>query len=117
MFLNGDHDRREDVLVEEDYSFDVQFRAEQVKEDVLAVALVQLGALIGQFIEHGEGLRRVRHTGDHLTHRRLQLYHFVLQLLIVCLELVSLLSRRRELRSHDLQLIFGLFKFLKKLTL
>ena len=40
MLLDRFHDRRENVLVEEDDAFEVQLRAEQVEEDILAVALV-----------------------------------------------------------------------------
>ena len=68
MLLYSHHDWRKGVLIEIDNAFKIKFRAKQVEKDVLTIALVHLTALVGQFIEHWEGLRSVRHAWDHLTH-------------------------------------------------
>ena len=56
VLLYCDYNRLEHRLEEKDDSLVVELRAEIVKEDVLAVALVQLTALIGQLVEHGKRL-------------------------------------------------------------
>ena len=43
-------------MIEIDDAFKIEFRAEQIEENVLTVDLVHLTALVGQFVEHGEGL-------------------------------------------------------------
>jgi len=42
MLLNGDHERRENILVEEHNAFEVELWTEQVEEHVLTVTLVHL---------------------------------------------------------------------------
>lgn len=68
VFLYCNYNWLEDGLEEKDDTFVVELRAEQVEKDVLAVALVELTALIGQLVEHWKGLRCVRRAGDHLSH-------------------------------------------------
>ncbi len=82
----------------------------------MAVALVQFRALVGELVEHWERLRGVRHAWDHLTHARLELYDFILQLFVVCFELIPFFARCRKLRRHDLELVLRVLKFLLQFT-
>ena len=109
MLLDGQHDRRESVLVEKNDAFEVELRAEQVKENVLAVALVELTRRVGHLVEHGERLGGVRHAWHHLPHARLQLNHLLLQLFVFRLQLVTLFPRRSKFARHDLELVLGVF--------
>lgn len=68
MLLNCEYNWWERRLVEEDDSFEIQLRTEQIEKNVLAVTFVEFGALRGKFVEHGERLRCIRHTGNHLPH-------------------------------------------------
>ena len=43
-------------MIEKDDTFEVQFGTKQIEEYILTVALVHLAALVGQLVEHGEGL-------------------------------------------------------------
>ena len=56
MLLDRHHDGREASLIEENDTFEVQFGTKQIEEYILTVALVHLAALVGQLVEHGEGL-------------------------------------------------------------
>ena len=60
--------RREHMLVKEYHPFDVQLGAKQVKEDILAFALVKLTDHARQLSEHWKGLRRVARARYHLAH-------------------------------------------------
>ena len=56
VLLDRHHDGREACLIEENDAFEVQFGTKQIEEYILTVALVHLAALVGQLVEHGEGL-------------------------------------------------------------
>ena len=116
VFLYCLHQGWEYALIKVDDSVEVEFGAEEVEEDVLAVALVKFGDHVGELVEHGEGLRGVGHAGHHLAHALLQLNDLVLQLFVLCLQLVSLLPRIRKLLSHYFQFIFRLRQVLMRLT-
>eukprot|EP00355_Strombidium_rassoulzadegani_P004579 CAMPEP_0168617852 /NCGR_PEP_ID=MMETSP0449_2-20121227/5762_1 /TAXON_ID=1082188 /ORGANISM="Strombidium rassoulzadegani, Strain ras09" /LENGTH=235 /DNA_ID=CAMNT_0008658693 /DNA_START=305 /DNA_END=1008 /DNA_ORIENTATION=- len=97
VLLDGLHDARHGVLVEVDDALEVELGAEHVEEDVLAVALVELGDEHGQLVEHGEALGGVARALHHRAHLRLQGGDLLLQLLVLLLELVALLLDRRQL--------------------
>lgn len=67
-------------------AFEVEFWAEQVEEDILAVALVELRNDVLHLVLHGEGTRSVREARHHLPNRRLQGQHLLLQILILLLQ-------------------------------
>lgn len=68
VFLNGAHYLRENVCVEINDAIQVQFRRENVEEDVLAVALKQFLYLGDQLVKHRERLAGVALTWHHLPH-------------------------------------------------
>ena len=65
------------MLVEIDHPFNIEFRTENIKEDILTLALVELADGVGQFVEHGKALRGVALAGHHACHLILKLHRHV----------------------------------------
>ena len=66
MLLNGFNYQRDGTLEEENHSIEVEFRAKQVKEDVLAIAFVELRDDVGHLVLHGKGAGSVREGRHHV---------------------------------------------------
>lgn len=60
-------------LEEKDDAFHVELLAEDVEEDVEALALIELGDLVCEFVGHGEGKTGVGEAADHAAEVRLHL--------------------------------------------
>tara|TARA_B110000285_G_C14812031_1_gene462435 strand:- start:234 stop:464 length:231 start_codon:yes stop_codon:yes gene_type:complete len=74
--MNGFKNGREDCFIEVYHTINVEFRTEEVEEDILTVAFERLTHRADQFIEHREALRSVGDTRYHLAHALLQSHDF-----------------------------------------
>jgi len=90
------------VLKEVNDSFEVEFRAQQIEEYVLAVALVVLSYYACHLVLHGECAGSVRKARDHLSNRSLKGKDFFLKVFTLLFQGVSLLSDGSELLSDCL---------------
>jgi len=53
------------VLKEINYTFKIEFSAQDIKEEVLAITFIELGYLVLQFVKHWETLRCVTLAWNH----------------------------------------------------
>ena len=102
---------RQRVLEEVDYAVEVELAAENVEEDILTVALIELTDRVDKLVVHREALAGVARALDHRSHLVLEIADLVLQLGILALQLIPLRLHGLILLRDDLILGLQILNF------